>query len=83
MAKRNVRDHPLSTYAKSSKKLALLTPCYAHICVRNRGLERLVFRKILRTYLLDGPLQEILNLRRLIGSLYQISRRLKNFRFLD
>ena len=42
--------HPLRTYAKFSEKLTFLTPC-----VRIRRLEMLVFRKILRTYLMDEP----------------------------
>ena len=51
-----LRGHPLSTYAKFSEKLTFLTPWYAHVRVRIRGLEMLVFRKILRTHLMDGPL---------------------------
>ena len=48
--------YPLSTYAKFSEKLTFLTPWYAHVRVRIgvRGLEMLVFRKILRKYLMDG-----------------------------
>ena len=42
--------YPLSTYAKFSEKLTSLTPC-----VRIRRLEMLVFRRILRTYLMEGP----------------------------
>ena len=42
-------------YAKFSEKLLFLTPSYAHVRVRIRGLEMLVFRKILRTYLMDDP----------------------------
>ena len=34
-----------STYAKFSEKLIFCTPWYAHV-----GSEKLVFRKILRTY---------------------------------
>ena len=49
------RGHPLSTYAKFSEKLTFLTPWYAHVPVRIRGLEMLVFREILRTYLMDDP----------------------------
>ena len=41
----NTRDHPLSTYAKFSEKLTFLTLLYA----------QLVFRKILRTYLMNYP----------------------------
>ena len=41
-------------YAKFSEKLLFLTPSYAHVRVRIRGLEMLV-RKILRTYLMDDP----------------------------
>ena len=47
--------HPLSTYAKFFEKLTFLTPWYAHVRVRIRGFEMLVFRKILCTYLMDGP----------------------------
>ena len=47
--------HPLSTYAKFSEKLTFLTPWNAHVRVRIRGLEMLVFRKNLRTYLMDSP----------------------------
>ena len=50
--------HPLSTYAKYSKKLTFLTPWYAYVRVRIRGLEMLIFRQILRTYLMDGLLCE-------------------------
>ena len=45
--------HALSTYVKFSEKLTFLTPRYAHVRLRTRGLEMLVFRKILRTYLMD------------------------------
>ena len=45
-------DHPLSTYAKFSEKLTFLAP---HVRVRIRELEILVFRKMLRTYLMDDP----------------------------
>ena len=41
-----VGGHPLSTYAKFSEKLTFLTPWYVHVRVRIRGLEMLVFRKI-------------------------------------
>ena len=34
---------------------------HPHVHVRIRGLEMLVFRKILRTYLMDGPLKELRN----------------------
>ena len=57
---RKVWSHPLSTYAKFSEKLAFLTPWYAHVRVRIRELEMLVFRKILRTYLMDEPFGKIL-----------------------
>ena len=52
--------HPLSTCAKFSEKLLFLTPRYAHGRVRISGAgwggggEMLVFRKILRMYLMDG-----------------------------
>ena len=50
------REHLLSTYAKFSEGLTFLTPWCALGRVRIRGLEMLVFRKILRTCLMDGPL---------------------------
>ena len=50
------RGHPLSPYAKFSEKL-FLTPWYTHVRAHIRGLEMLVFRKILRMYLTDGPKQ--------------------------
>ena len=40
---------------KFSKNLTFLTSWYAHVRVRIRGLEMLVFQNILRTYLMDGP----------------------------
>ena len=40
--------HPLSTYVKFSEN---------YTNVRIRELEMLVFRKILRTYLMDDPLE--------------------------
>ena len=48
------KGHPLSTCAKLSEKLTFLTPLYTHVRVRIRELEMLVFRKLLRTYLIDG-----------------------------
>ena len=42
-------------YAEFSGKLTFVTPCYAHVCVRIKGLDMLIFRKILRTYQMDGP----------------------------
>ena len=51
-----IRRYPLSTYATFSEKLTFLTPRYAHVRVRTRGLEMLFFPKILRTYLMDDPL---------------------------
>ena len=50
------RGHPLSTYAKFFEKLIFLTPWY--VCIR--GLEMLVFREIVRTYLMDGPKQNFI-----------------------
>ena len=50
----NIRGYPLSTFAKFSEKLTFLTRWYAHR-VRIRGLEMLVFRKNLGTYLMDNP----------------------------
>ena len=46
---KDIRCHPLSTYAKFSNKLIFLTPRYEHVRVRITGLEMLVFRKILRS----------------------------------
>ena len=43
---------------KISEKLTFLTPLYAHVCVLIRGLEMLVFQKILHTHLMDHPLYE-------------------------
>ena len=48
--------HPLNAYARLSEKLTFLTPWHAHVCVRIRGLEVSVFRKILRTYLMGSSL---------------------------
>ena len=53
------RGHLLRTYAKFSEKLIFLTPWYAHVRVRIRGLQMLVFRKILGTYLMDDPKDEM------------------------
>ena len=50
------KGHLLSTYAKFCEKLTLLTSWDAHVRVRFRGLEMLVFRKILRTYLMNDPI---------------------------
>ena len=50
-----LRGHPLSTYVKFSEKLTFLTPWYAHVPGLIRGLEMLVFRKILCMYFMDGP----------------------------
>ena len=59
LGKSNLKGgHPLSTYAKFFEKLTFLATWYAHVRVRIRGLEMLVFRKILSTYLMDDP-QEI------------------------
>ena len=54
-----IRDHPVSTYTKFSEKLTFLTPRYAHVPVRIKRLEIMVFRKILRTYSMDDPLRLI------------------------
>ena len=50
------KGHLLSTYAKFSEKPTFLTSWDAHVRVRFRGLEMLVFRKILRTHLMDDPM---------------------------
>ena len=52
-----IKGHPLSTYTKFPEKLTLLTSWYAHERVRIRGLEMLVFLKILCTYLIDDSLR--------------------------
>ena len=57
-------------YVRKIYRKAFLTPWYIHVRVRIRGLEMLAFRKILRMYLMIGPLQEIRNL---ISSRYQPS----------
>ena len=43
MYRQMVRGHLLRTYAKFSEKLIFLTPRYAHVRVRIRGLEMLAF----------------------------------------
>ena len=43
---------------KIFRKTHILTSWYVHVRVRIRGLEILVFRKILRTYLMDDPYSE-------------------------
>ena len=53
---KSIRGHPLiSTYAQFSEKLTFLTPLYAHIRVRIKGLEILVLQNVLRTYLMSDP----------------------------
>ena len=47
-----LRGHPLSTYAKFSEKITFLPPVYAHVRLRIRRLEMLVFRKTLHTCLM-------------------------------
>ena len=47
------RGHLLSTYTKFSEKLIFLTPWYAHVRARVRGLEILVFSEIF-AYVLNG-----------------------------
>ena len=49
-------SYSFSTYTKFFEKLTLLSPCYAHVRVRIKGLEMLDFRKISRTYLINDPL---------------------------
>ena len=49
---------PVSTFAKFSEKLIFLTLLIRHVPhlrVRFKGLEMLVFRKVLRTYLMNDP----------------------------
>ena len=45
----------ISMYPKSFEKLTFLTIRYAHVRAHIKWLKMLVFRKILRTYLMDGP----------------------------
>ena len=52
----HIKGYSFSTYAKFSEKLTFLTPSYAHVCVRIRGSEMLVFRKTLPTYYMNDPL---------------------------
>ena len=47
---RTVRDHSFSKYAKFSKKSTFFTTWYVHAHVRIRGLEMLLYRKLLRTH---------------------------------
>ena len=54
MYREMLRGHPLVTYAKFSEKLTFLTPRYAHVRMRIRGLEIIVSWKILRTHLMDN-----------------------------
>ena len=57
-SQRSISGHPLSTYAKFSEKLTFLTPWYAHIRVRIRGLEMLVVSENF-AYVLNGwPLRD-------------------------
>ena len=49
-----IKGSSLNYVRKIFRKTNFLTPWYAHVRVRIRGLEMLVFRKILRTYLLDS-----------------------------
>ena len=48
----------ISTCTKFSEKLIFLTPWYAHVRVRIRGLKIIVFRKFLRTYLVNDLLRQ-------------------------
>ena len=43
------------THAWFSGKLTFLTPRYAHICVRIKRSEKLLFRNILPTYFMNDP----------------------------
>ena len=52
----SIKHHLFGAYAKVKKKLKFLTPWYAHVRVLIKGLEMLVFRKILRMYKMDGLL---------------------------
>ena len=51
------REGPSINYVRKifRKKTTFLTPRYADVRVRIRGLEMLILWKILRTYLMDGP----------------------------
>ena len=53
---KGIGGYLLSTYTKFSEKLTLLPPWYVHVRVRIRRWEMLVFRKILRTCLMNDPL---------------------------
>ena len=48
-----LRGHPLSMYAKFSKKLPFLTPWYAHVRVRIRGVRNVSFSENF-AYVLNG-----------------------------
>ena len=49
------RGPSIKYVSKIFRKLTFLTPWYAHVRVRIRGLEMLVFRTILRMYIMDVP----------------------------
>ena len=55
-----IGGHPLSTYSNFSEQLTFLTLSYAHARVHINGLEMLVFRKILRTYLWMAPCYSVI-----------------------
>ena len=74
MAPVSILDHSLSTYTKFSKKLIFITPWYAQVRMRIRGLEMLVFWKILRTYLMDDPLRNFNSLSKFLMWLINDSR---------
>ena len=52
--------HPLSTYAKFSKKLTFLTPLIRTRRCAYQGVRNVSFSKILRMYLMDGPIRNLI-----------------------
>ena len=50
-----VWGHSFSTHTKFSEKVPFCTPRYAHVRVRIRGYEMVVFRKILCMYYTNDP----------------------------
>ena len=54
-----LRGHLLSAHAKFYEELTSLTIWYAHVRVRIRGLEILLFRKIMCTHLMDDPFNRL------------------------
>ena len=67
-----LRGYSLSTDAKFSGRQLFLTPWYANVRVRIRGLEMLVFRKLLRTYVMNDPLEKVPD-KNLVGMYFNVT----------